>query len=377
MTKTIRCVGAAILLALWLALTLLAWFFPAKETSASERRPLAQFPELSTQTILDGKFMANFEDYSLDQFPGRDLFRQLKALVHYNVLQQQDNNGYYFAEGYIGKLDHVINDKSVAQAMRKLNFLYENYLKDADTKVYLSVIPDKGYYLAEQNGYLAMDYEKLFATVKEQTPWAEYIDITDTLALENYYRTDTHWKQETLLPVAQKLTAAMGMTAPKAEDFTAKPVDFPFYGVYYGQAAASMAPDQLQVMESANLSGCKVYTYDNKLQKVEVPMYHMEKLTSDDPYNMYLSGARVGMVQIENPNAATDRKLVVFRDSFGSSIAPLLVQDYASVTLIDIREIPSANLQILAERIGLDFTGADVLMLYSTTVLNLDPQELK
>ena len=26
-----------------------------------------------TQTILDGKFMANFEDYTLDQFPGRDL----------------------------------------------------------------------------------------------------------------------------------------------------------------------------------------------------------------------------------------------------------------------------------------------------------------
>ena len=106
-------------------------------------------------------------------------------------------------------------------------------------------------------------------------------------------------------------------------------------------------------------------------------MYDMSKLDSGDPYNMYLSGARVGLVQIENPNAATDKKLFVFRDSFGSSIAPLLVQDYASVTLIDIREIPSANLQMLANYISLDFTGADVLMLYSTTVLNLEPQELK
>ena len=162
----------------------------------------------------------------------------------------------------------------------------------------------------------------------------------------------------------------MGVTGPVAQAFTARPIDYPFYGVYYGQAALPLKPDQLQVMESESLKGCKFYTFDDNLKKVETPMYDLSKLDSGDPYNLYLSGARIGMVQIENPNAATDKELVIFRDSFGSSIGPLLAQGYKAVTLIDIREIPSANLKMLSKFIGLDFTGKDVLMLYSTTVLN-------
>lgn len=370
MTKTIRAIGAAILTVIWVALTALAWFSPAKDTSAAERRPLAQFPTLNSETITSGKFMSEFEDYTLDQFPGRDLFRQLKALVHYNVMQQQDNNGIYFVDDYAAKLDYPINDEQVTYALSRLQFLYDSYLKSAGSKVYVSVVPDKGYYIAEQNGFPAMDYEKLFATVKGKTPWATHIDITDALSIEDYYRTDTHWKQENLVPVVQKLTQAMGAAAPEAEDFTARPIDYPFYGVYYGQAALPLEPDRLQVMENELLKSCKVYTYDDNLKKVEVPMYDLSKLDSGDPYNLYLSGARVGLVRIENPNATTDRELVVFRDSFGSSIGPLLAQSYKTVTLIDIREIPAANLKVLARFIGLDFTGKDVLMLYSTTVLN-------
>ena len=369
MTNKIRAIGAAVLTVLWVTLTLLSWFSPAKETSAAERRPLDQFPTLNGETILNGQFMGDFEGYTQDQFPGRDLFRQLKALVHYNVMLQQDNNGIYFVDDYAAKLDFPINDTQVNHGLGRLQFLYDNYLKAAGSKIYVSVVPDKGYYIAQPNGFPAMDYEKLFATVKEKTPWAEFIDITDVLSIEDYYRTDTHWKQENLIPVAQKLSEAMGVTPPEANAFTPKPVDYPFYGVYYGQAAVPQKPDHLQIMESDILKDCKVYTYDDNLKKFEIPMYDLSKLTSGDPYNIYLSGARVGLVQIENPNATTDRDLIVFRDSFGSSIGPLLAQGYKTVTLIDIREIPSPNLKVLAMYLKLDFSG-DVLMLYSTTVLN-------
>ena len=68
-----------ILLALWAGLTAFAWFGPKEEISQSERRPLAQFPVVSVKNLLDGSFMADFEDYSLDQFPLRDGFRNLKS----------------------------------------------------------------------------------------------------------------------------------------------------------------------------------------------------------------------------------------------------------------------------------------------------------
>ncbi len=361
MTKKIRAIGTAFLVAVWVALTAFAWFAPAKEVSEAERRPLAQFPEVSGDSLLNGTFVQDFESYTLDQFPGRDLFRQLKSLVHYNVLRQKDNNGIYIADGYAAKLDYPINEAALDHALQRLNYVYETYLAPNGSKVFASVIPDKGYYLAEQNGYPAMDYAKLFQAVRKKMPWATHIDITDTLTAEDYYFTDTHWRQENLLGTAEKLCQGMGVTAPKAEDFTKEKVERPFYGVYYGQAALPMDPEDLYLMESELLKACKVYNFETGKYG---PVYDMDKLNGKDLYEVYLSGPQ-SLLRIENPNAKTDRELIVFRDSFGSSVTPLLAQDYKSVTLVDIRYLDSRMLDKF-----LEFNGQDVLFLYSTLVLN-------
>jgi hypothetical protein len=359
--KKIRIIGVAILLSLWAVLTAFVWFAPAKEMSNAERRPLAQLPELSADTLLSGKFMANFEEFTQDQFPGRDLFRQLKSLFHYNVMGQLDNNDIYIADGYAAKMEYPLNKGGLNNAIKRFNEIYDRYLKDSGSKIYSAVIPDNGYYLAEKNGYLAMDYETLFETVRQGLPWAEHIDLTDCLTEKDYYRTDTHWRQEALLPVAERLCGAMGMTVPRAEEFVKTAVDRPFYGVYYGQAALPMQPETLYIMESQRLSSCTVYRYDTDDTG---SVYDMEKISSRDLYDVYLSGPQ-SLLRIDNPNAKTDRELIVFRDSFGSSLIPLLVQDYKTVTVVDIRYIPA---KMLAEKIA--FNGQDVLFLYSTLILN-------
>lgn len=361
MKKNLRNIGVFLLIVLWAALAVFAWVKPAGKTSEAERRPLAQFPAVSADSLLSGKFVTEFEDYTLDQFPGRDLFRQLKAFVHYNVLGQKDNNGIYIADGYAAKLDYPVNEKDLDHALSRLNYVYETYLKDTGSKVYASVIPDKGYYLAQKNGYPVMDYEKLFSTVQEKLPFAEYIDITDCLNYTDYYYTDTHWRQEKLLPVAQKLSQAMDLTAPLAEDFTPVTLDRPFYGVYYGQAALAMEPEELVILESDLLKNCQVYDFETQAY---TPVYNLEKLSGKDPYDVFLSGAK-SLMRIENPNAKTDKELLIFRDSFGSSVAPLLVRDYKTVTLVDIRYLDSRMLDNF-----LAFHGQDVLFLYSTLVLN-------
>jgi len=67
MNKTIRAISAAIIVALWVALTGFAWFGPSKDISEAERRPLQQMPEISVDTLLNGNFMGTFEDYTLDE----------------------------------------------------------------------------------------------------------------------------------------------------------------------------------------------------------------------------------------------------------------------------------------------------------------------
>ena len=101
------------------------------------------------------------------------------------------------------------------------------------------------------------------------------------------------------------------------------------------------------------------YNYENKKAG---KIY--EKVASADKYDIYLSGA-TPIITVENPNAKTEKELLLFRDSFGSSLAPLLVENYSKITLIDLRYISSKLLEDY-----INFENQDVLFLYSTVVLN-------
>ena len=93
-------------------------------------------------------------------------------------------------------------------------------------------------------------------------------------------------------------------------------------------------------------------------------MYDMEAAVGRDPYEMFLCGSDP-LVTIENPDAKTDKELVIFRDSFGSSLTPLLSEGYAKIYVVDIRYIQSAMLGNF-----IDFNNQDVLFIYSTLLLN-------
>ena len=179
------------------------------------------------------------------------------------------------------------------------------------------------------------------------------------LSLEDYYRTDLHWRQEQLTDVAARLLEGMGAEAPGT--FREETLPTPYYGVYYGYAALPMEPDRLTYLTSDLLDACTVYNYETGKTG---PIYDLAKGAGKDPYELFLSGS-VSLLTIENPNADTDRELVIFRDSFGSSLAPLLVPGYAKVTLADIRYLPSSQMGKY-----LTFTDQDVLFLYSAPVLN-------
>ena len=352
-------ITAILVLSLWALLAALSWFTPAKEMSDAERRPLAQFPEVTLESVTGGKFMSEFTDYSLDQFPLRDPFRQIKSLFHYYVLGQKDNNGIYLTGGSAVQQEYPLDQDSVAHALGRFTHIYNSYLQNAD--VYMAIVPDKGYYLAEEAGQLAMDYEAMFDAFRQGMPWATYVDLTAALTGEDYYRTDTHWRQENLLEAAKTLCEAMGAETPKWEDYTVTVLDKPFYGVYYGQAALPMDPDTISLLESELLKSCTVYDYETGRAG---NVYDLTKLEGKDLYEVYLSGSR-SLLTIENPNASADRELILFRDSFGSAIAPLLVQGYARVTLVDIRYIQPDLLDRFVS-----FEDKDVLFLYSTLVLN-------
>lgn len=332
---------------------------PANEYSEAERRPLDQAPELSIKTVLSGDFMSKFEDYTLDQFPLRDGFRTIKSAVALFGMGQLDNNDLYIHDGYITKVEYPYKEDSIKYANDVFGGLYNKFFKDKNINTYLTIVPDKNFFLADESGRLSLDYEKLVSDITEGNPNFEYIDIFDKLSIEDYYLTDTHWKQENILDIAQYLAAQMGVTLD--DEYELKEVEGEFKGVYYGQFALPVKTDTLKYLTNSTVENCIVYDHQNGKP---INMYVFENATGRDPYEMFLGGA-LSLVTIENPNAETDKELIIFRDSFGSAIAPLFAEGYAKVTVVDIRYIQSAFLERFIE-----FDDQDVLFLYSSLVLN-------
>lgn len=334
---------------------------PADGYSDSERRALAAIPEFTTESVLSGEFMKDFEEYAADQFPLRDRFRTLKAMAELKLFHKLDNNGIYTTNGHLSKLEYPMNTQMLDHAAERFSWIYDAYLKETDANLYFSIIPDKSKFLADEHDVLSMDYDAFAEYMKEKTGYMEYIDIYDMLSAEDYYTTDTHWRQECIVDIAEELADTMGISVHT--DYQENVSDILFYGVYCGQSALNVPADTLKYLTNEVLDSCVVTSYDTG-KPIQVPLYDMAAAAGKDLYEMFAAGSDA-LVTIENPNADTDRELILFRDSFGSSIAPLFMAGYSKVTLVDIRYIQSSMLGQFIE-----FDDQDVLFLYSTLLLN-------
>lgn len=323
-----------------------------REYSETERRVLAKFPKITIESVLSGKFSKEFEEYAVDAFPMRDAWRSVKAYVKTGLFLQKDNNGIYTAEGHLSKLEYPMNEKMLEHAIEVLTNVKENYLNNND--VYFVIVPDKNRYLAERNGHLCMNYEMFSEYMTQRMEFATYIELADLLSLDDYYKTDTHWRQENLLDVAERIASTMGVDITR--DYEPIELEIPFNGVYVGQAALACQPDTIW------------YLANDALNRVNVTgaqaIYDMDKAKGKDAYEIFLSGNQP-IVTMKNVENSEGKRLIMFRDSFGSSIAPLLISGYSEIVLVDLRYISSEMLDKYV-----DFDNADVLFLYSTIMLN-------
>jgi len=337
------------------------WFRPSDDFSDSERRTLAQFPEVSVDTVMSGKFMTEFETYTLDQFPLRDGFRRIKAIASLYGFFNLDNNDIYVSNGHISKLEYPMSTQMLDHVSERFEYLYNTYLSENEN-VYFCIVPDKNYFLAGERGHLALDYDLLISEMKDRTDYMKPIDIIEYLDINDYYYTDTHWRQENIRDIAAAIAGKMGVTL--SAEYEEKTLDHPFYGVYYGQSALPFAPDTIKYLTNDMLENCTVTSYNTGMPQ-KTTMYNMDKATSRDPYEMFLGGADP-LIVIENPAATSDRELVVFRDSFGSSLVPLLVEAYSKVTVVDTRYMQS---ELVGNFVEFN-SNQDVLFMYSTMLLN-------
>lgn len=325
------------------------------EVSFAERRILKQYEDLDIKEFLSGSFIEDFEEVTLDQFVFRDYFRRIKAVFEFDVLNKYDNNDIVITDEGVFKLEYPLDEKSVEDLCKYINEINEKLLKESN--VFISIIPDKNYYLNDD--ILKIDYEKLDEILNDNLNDITSIDIKDILDVDDYYLTDPHWKQENLFGVIDKLSDVMDFEVKTHSYY--KKTFFPFYGSYYGQSALNIIPDTITYLVNDTILNAVVRNFENKDQE---DVYVEDNLEDTDAYDVFLSG-NSPLITIENPDSVTGKELVIFRDSFSSSLAPLLIESYDKITLVDLRFMPK---DLLIDYV--DFSNKDVLFMYSTLVVN-------
>ena len=336
---------------------------PKQDLSESERRKLEGFPVLTSETLFSGELFRKFEKYEMDQMVFRDMFRSIKAVTEFSVFNKYDSNNIFIKDGCAFKMDYPYNQGYVHDMSDKMNKICNTYLHGMN--VYYSIIPDKNYFIKDNDKHLFIDYDDMVSILNAEVKNMEYINIFDCLSLDDYYKTDIHWKQENLGKVISKISEKMNFSNDFADNVFEKKVFSPFYGSCYGQAALPVKPDVLIYLTNDTIEKAIVNNYeyagdDRSSQKV----YATDKLGSIDSYNVFLSGA-TPFIEIQSPKNNSGKELIIFNDSFACSLAPLLLSEYSKITLIDLRYVSYKMLDQLV-----DFKDQDVLFLYNTMIVN-------
>lgn len=320
------------------------------DISYSERRKLQKMPKITYDSVINGTYFNTLDKYTTDQFILRDNFRKIK--IDIDLLTKNNYNKLYLYKDYIIEETYPLNKESILNVTNKINNIKRTYLNDTNN-VYYSIVPDKNYFVNGDN--LKLDYNEL-KNIMSSNLDIKYIDIFNELSLEDYYKTDTHWKEERLFKVVKKLSKEMNFNINNNYNF--KRIS-DFDGTYSSRIVRKDIKDEIYILD--NVNDMNVYNYEtNGYEKI----YDLTKLNSFDKYNVYLSGS-VSLLKIESMNTSSNKELIVFRDSYGSSLIPLMVDGYKSITVVDTRYISSSMLSNY-----IDFNNKDILFLYSTLLIN-------
>lgn len=323
-----------------------------QEISFLERR------KLMTEEVLKKDFIGNFDTYLADHFILRDSLLSLSSLYERNLLQNQAHRGVFIQDGYLIEQSKTFEEKKVQEFAQKLDSIYQTYF--LNHRVFYTLIPDKASFL--ESNLQDQKYEKIYDMVREHLS-IPYIDITNEFSLTDYFRTDIHLKQSAYFKVLKKWIECYELpyfsTSLEEKSYSH------FAGVSLSKVPSFSQLDDLIYYDYPMLHQTQV----NHLEYGLKPVYDLEKLQGMDSYEVFLSGPSA-LIEIENLEAISNRELVVFRDSFGSSFVPLLIPYYQKITVIDLRYIS------LPQAVPYFQDSTDVLFAYST-LLVLDSPLLK
>lgn len=308
---------------------------PKKEFSENENRYRTEFPNVSVSTVLSGEFQDNFENAFSDYFAGREVW--ISAATEFKqILGFSDLSGVYLGKDkyYLAKTTQdTIEQKNYMNNLRYVEYLGASYkgktsflLAPSPAVILKDKLPNSAPYYDAQ----AM-YDGAVTLLKE----AKLIDVRDTMteyAKQNqvYFKTDHHW---TLLGAYAAYSQYYDQTKKEKHTyryFSPQKVSDAFYGTMYSKVLDPFAKAD-DLYAAANVVQAKLSCDGKEMNGI----YDVEKLLKKDKYT-YFFGGNYGEVQM-TMKSKPKNKLLVIKDSYANNFVPFMMEDYDSITMIDLR----------------------------------------
>ncbi len=328
--------------------------------SEKEKRVLASKPKLSQESLLNGSFMEDYEEYVTDQFVARDKWIGIKTSVDL-ALQKQEINGVYLCEDDYLIEKHEEADYPSELVEEKLALL-EPLVERWDAKVMLVPTADNimKHKLPKHAEYFdqAAFLEKVAARVGEE----HYVDVYSMLLEhrdeELYYRTDHHWNSRGAYYGYRAWEAAMGYPAINYKLDSMETVSENFLGTLYSKVNISVKPDTITYFPSTDRLP-KSITYDMTTRSNTY--YETKYLDTMNQYGFFLDDNHA-FVEIDT-GISNGKTLFLIKDSYANCMIPLLAVQYDKIYVVDLRYM-NGKLFPFMESLEPE-NGMDVLVLYN------------
>ena len=335
---------------------------PSRDFSDQENRYLSQFKAPTLDTVRSGEFMEDFEDYVTDQFPLRDQWIQLKALLE-RALGKRENNKVYFGTDGQTLFAHF-KAPGAEELEQKVGFV--NKLGDnLDVPVYFSLVPDKSLVWADRlpDNAPNVDDGSTIENARELCgDNVAYIDLRDALGREDdaFYRTDHHWTTLGAYYAYAAMMEGMGRTPKALSDFAPTVVSDEFFGTTFSSSGVRwLEPDAIEFYVPQNAAAVTNY-FDGT--PTEGQLYDLSKLSEKDKYAAFLGGNKPLTIVKSNVAPEGAPKLMLIRDSYADSLAPFLCYNFSEIHLVDPRYYKTSMAQYVKDN-AID----EVLVLYSVS----------
>ena len=338
---------------------------PDRAYSELENTTLSQRPSLSSFSA-DGlnKFFTAYTKYVKDQVAGRDNWVALQSTVETKVMQKEQSGGILLGKehmmfprtyGLVSSETRTLpkNTAALEALCRRYPGLVNVMLVPAASAVYPENVP-AGAPLLDEDRYLDALSEAV------QAAGGRFVDVRQTLADHKgeyiYYRTDHHWTSTGAYYAYQQLCTALGLTPFDPSAHTARTAEG-FYGTHYSKARTPDAePDTITWYDLPNQLTVYTANADGSESGETGPLYNTADFETRDKYKAFLRGNN-GYSVLEGNGTGS---ILIIKDSYANAFIPYLVEDYASIGIVDFRYL-NKKVDSLIERGGYD----EILVLFS------------